>query len=233
MKALSEKFPPLILLALALFYSPAGHAQDAPAGEPPPPTPPYVGDLSGNFTLVAKYTYKAPDPQMSAAEKVAQDALSPASTKPQEIDIIKNGPVRKDTLHFVDGSSRDIWRQQSFRFSVYSAHPDSIIVDVVSNSTSPTASNQYRDAADFSELSWIDGSAYRGVQMQQGKKCYFFQKNDKSAWIDAATRLPVYFDSKALQVTYTVSDPPDEPLQLPKAYAEKLIKFQRALRGQM
>jgi hypothetical protein len=232
MKTLRQQIQTLTLLSLALAPGSLGRAQDSDSGQTPP-TPPYVGALSGNFTFVKKINYLPPTTPLTAAQQASQDALTPPSTKIAELNAAEMGAVRKDTQIFVDGSSRDIWRLQSYRFTVYPNHPDGVIIDVVTAATSPGAPYQYQDAADFSELNWITAATYQGIQMRGDKKCYTYKSNDQTTWIDVATRLPIYFESKTMQVTYTYSDPPDEPLQLPKGYAEKLEKFKRALRGQL
>jgi hypothetical protein len=225
MNTLRKQIQTFVFLPLTLSLGFLGHAQDAASGQTTTPTPPYVGVLSGNFTLVKKITCLPQQP--------SQDALTPPSTKMVELDAAEAGAVRKDTQIFADGSSRDIWRQQSYRFSVSPAHPDSVIIDVITAATNPGAPYEYHDAADFPELKWITAATYQGIQMRGDKKCYAYKLDDQTAWIDVSTRWPVYFESKVMQVTYTWSDPPDAPLQLPKGYVEKLEKFKRALRGQM
>jgi hypothetical protein len=222
-----------ILLSVAFAPWSLGRAQDSESGQTPSPTPPYVAALTGNFSLVKKITYPPPAAPANTAQPPSQDPLIPPSKKMVELDAVDTGTVRKDTLTFSDGSSQDIWRLQSYRFSVSPAHPDSVIIDVVTAATNPGASYQYQDAADFSELNWITAATYQGIQMRGGKKCYAYKLDDQTAWIDAATRLPVYFKSKVMQVTYTWSGPPDAPLQLPSNFTDKLAKFKRAQRGQL
>jgi hypothetical protein len=222
-----------ILLSLAFAPWSLGHAQDSDSGQTPSPTAPYVGALSGNFTFAKKIVYLSPTAPSSAAQQPSQDALVPPSAKLVELNAVETGAIRKDTQTFADGSSRDIWRMQSYRFSVTPAHPDSVIIDVVTAATNPGAPYQYQDAAEFPELKWITASTYQGIQTRDGKKCYAYKLDDQTAWIDVATRLPVYFESSVMQVAYTWSDPPDAPLQLPNGFAERLVKFKRAQRGQL
>ena len=202
------------------------HAQDT--DQPSPPTPPYAAALTGNFTLVKKYNYPAADAEFTPEQKAEQTI----PTNPTEIDVVKTGGLRKDTEKRLDGSGWEIWRYQSYRFTVDLAHPESVNLDYAGKPNDSPLLGRYHDASDFPELSWVDGPMYQGVQTRDDKKCYTYKQGDQTAWIDAATRLPVYFESKTVQVSYTFSAGPDEPLQLPKGYAEKLVKFQRALRGQ-
>ncbi len=234
MKTLQRLTPNLLLLPLILISWSLARAQDEDSGQTPPPTAPYVAPLTGDFSMEKKFTYMSdPSVHLTDAQKAAQDFLSPSATKPAQVDAISTGGLRKDTEHFVNGSSCEIWRFQIYRFSVYSANPNYVSLDYVDPNHNAHSLNQNQDAADFSELSWITGSAYQGIQMQQGKKCYAYKNNDVTAWIEISTRRPVYLQSKTLQVIYTFSEPPDEPLQLPKGYLEKLANFKRTLRGQM
>ena len=203
-------------------------AQDADSGQTPPPSPPYVGALSGNFTLIKKFAY----PPLDASATAVQKAEQTIPTNFIEVDAVKTGAIRKDDQHFKDGSGREIWRVQAYRFTVDLLHPDSVNLDYTGGPNDSPLLGRYRDADDFPELSWILGPTFQGIQLRHDKKCYVFKSGEQTAWIDTTTHLPVYFESKTMQVTYTYSDPPDEPLQLPKGYAEKLEKFKRALRGQ-
>jgi hypothetical protein len=224
-----------ILLALVTALCSTACAQDTDSGQTPPPAPPYVGALSGDFTLVKKYTYLVPTIPLPPAQQAAQDFLSPAAAKIKELDAVKRGAVRKDMELYLDGSSREVWRLQSYRFTVYSSHPNSIILDVAAVAAAPNSSpivGRYQDASDFLELSWIQGPLFQGIQMQQGKKCYTYKQGDQVAWIDTATLLPVYLQSKTMQVSYTYSPPPNDTLELPKAFVEKLQNYKRATGGQ-
>jgi hypothetical protein len=210
------------LLMLALLAVRPAFAQDAP----PPPRPPYVGSLTGDFSLTKRFTYTAAG-TLSPEEKATQGD----PTNPVQVDMEKKGAIRKDTEHFLDGSGRITWRSGVYRFIVDAQHPDSVNLDMAGN-PNDTQNIRYHDPGDFPELSWIVSNTYSGTQNQQGKVCYLYKLGDESAVIDASTRLPLSFQSKTVQVTYTYSGAPDETLQLPKGYAEKLVKFQRALRGQ-
>lgn len=219
-----------ILLSIILFTYAIGLAQDPDATSPPPAA--RVPPLSGDFALVKKITYLPSGIPLSQEKQAAQDALFPPSSKIKELDAVKKGAVRHDMQFFVDGSSCEIWRLQDYRLSVYSAHPNAVIPNVVDTSNNPMAPNQYHDGADFPELDWITPATSQGIQVRDGKKCYAHKKDDQMAWIEAASGRPVYFESKAMQVTYNFSAPPDEALQLPKGYAEKIDQFRHALRGQ-
>jgi hypothetical protein len=219
------------LFALIASATWPAQAQDAAA---PPAGTPVPAPLTGDFTLTKKFSYLTPPdaPHLTADQQAAQNFLHPAATKIVQSEIVAKGGLRRDVNQNSDGSTVTIWRVQTYRFTVYSAHPQGVIVNQVAGTDDPHAPNQYRDGADFAELSWITPAAFSGRQTQQGKQCYIYKVGDQTAYVDVSTRLPIYFQSKTVQVTYTYSPPPDDPLQFPAGYPEKLDKFQRALRGQ-
>ena len=243
MKTLQRHTPTFtfILLPLILASLSLARAQDADSEQPPPPpSPPYVPALTGDFTLVKKFTYLTPpDEHLTDAQKAGLNFLSPPSTKPDQVTMVKSGAVRKDSERFIDGSERDIWKVQQYLFTTYSTHPDGLTIsldDSLLPGSSPGASGvptQFQAAHDFPELSWIVRSTFQGLQVVQGKKCYAYKLDDQTVWIDASTHLPVYIESKKLQVSYTFSGTPDEPLQLPHGYLEKLQKFKLAMAGKI
>jgi hypothetical protein len=221
-------------LALGALLSGAmllAYSQDD-STQAPPPGPPSIGSLSGDFSLVKKFTYLPQPPPVPGTPPPPPDAFSSPSNQPVEDHLVQTGSLRQSLEKFVDGSSLETWSVQIYRLSTYSAHPQSVIVDVVASSNNPNAPNQYRDAPDFPELAWLPRASFQGVHTKNDAKCYVYKSDDESAWIDAATNRPVYLESKTMQVTYTWSSP-TQPLQLPKGYTEKLEKFKRALRGQM
>jgi len=215
----------LILLALALGSQ--VRAQDSDSGQASPPSPPYVRALSGDFALVRKFSY--PSGNSLTPEQKAEQGVP---TNLMEVDAVKKGAVRKDTEHFLDGSGRTIWRVDAYRFIVYLAHPDEVTLNYAGGPNDSPLLGRYRDAADFPELDWITAGTFQGVQMWQDKKCFAYKSGDDAAWIDFSTHLPLYYSSKTVQITYTWSNPPDEPLNLPAGYLEKLNKYKRAMRGQ-
>jgi hypothetical protein len=209
----------LAILALLSVATCPSQAQDDQA--PAPPAHPAIPKLSGNFSLVKKFTYiTVPGVRVS---------LDPASSRLVELDAVKSGAVRKDIRHFANGSGLESWRVQNFRLTMFPDNPQSIVVDRLVATSDPNASYHYRDAADFPELDWASGAAFSSLKMIGDKKCFVYKLGDQSLTVDAATNLPLDYESKTLQVTYTWSAPPDAPLQLPPGAADKIEKFKRRL----
>jgi hypothetical protein len=227
---MKARFWPLLLLAsLTSALSSTAHAQETDSAEAP--QRPFIGPLPANFSLVKKFTYPSDDPSLTADDKASQGL----GTNTKEVDVVKSGPLRKDTETFLDGTACTIWREQFYRMTTYAAHPDGVAMSVAGGPNDSPQLGRYRDPSDFPELAWIDQAGpagFQGIQMQRGRKCYAFKSGDQTAWVDISTKMPVLFKSKLMEVAYTFSDAPDEPLQLPDGYAAKLEKFKRALRGQ-
>jgi len=205
---------------MAIFSS-LGNAQDDSSTKPAPPSPPFVGVLSGDYVFTKAFTYKQQqeDPNETKEQKDVQAFLTSRFPTLKEVDSKETGNVREDKQVFTSGLSQEIWRVDLFRLTVYSNSPDSISVTTF-------LPGQSQDPPDFPELTWVNRSLFQDVETLQGKPCYVYKSGDQTAWIDKSTRLPVFFDSKAMQVTYTYKTP-DEPLQLPDKLAKKLQAAQR------
>ena len=204
-----------LLLGAELY----AYSQDNTAAAPPPH--PAIPALSGNFSLVKKFNYIIV-PGVDAP-------INPPSSRVVELDAVKSGSIRKDIQHFANGSGLEMWRVQNYRLTMFPDNPQSIVVDRITTNSDPNASYHFNDAADFPELSWAANAGFSQVKMDGDKKCFVYKLGDQSLTVDAATGMPLYYESKTLQVTYTWSAAPDEPLQLPPGYAEKIDKFKRRL----
>lgn len=173
----------------------------------------------GDFIFVKKLVYK-PQPQTPALAAAPSD---PPNLK--ELDSVQKGGLRRDKLYFVDNTSTEEWRTNNLRFFLHSSEPEHVILFLASP-------EGYQDTPDFNELEWVNANSFQGLQTLQGKSCYFYKLADQSAWIDKATSLPVYFESKWMQVTYFYKSPPNQPLQLPEIFQKKLKHVQKAWTGQ-
>jgi len=219
------------LLFFVVASATSGRAQNE---NTPPPTAPCVGALSGDFTFVKKFTYPSQpsDPNLTNGQQPAPAAPANPATQMKEFAAVQTGGVRRDTETYVDGTSREMWRQQNYRFVFDAARPNSILVTFVATPGGGFSLSQYHDPSDFAELDWIKINLFKGIQLKQGKTCYTYKLDDQTAWIDVSTKLPVTFESKAMQVTYVYPPPPDAPLRLPAKLDQKLQQFKRAWSGQ-
>jgi hypothetical protein len=220
---------PLVLIAGSQAF-----AQDTDSGQPPAPAKPYIRALPAEFSLVEKYTYVAPETKLTPQEQAAADFMRPAAGKVNELRVIAQGGIRRESMRYADGHTQEVWRIRSCRLAVNPAQPNSIMASIVATGPyNPNSPNQYRDTADFAELAWVDEASYEGVQTQQGRKCYAFKSGDQTAWIDVTTHLPVYFFSSALLISYVYSQTLDEPLKVPPAIADRFAQLNRVMHGQL
>ncbi len=197
----------------------------------PPPAHPTIAALSGDFSLEKKFTYTTPQdaPHLTPDQQAAYDFLHPQSAKLVEVNAASKGGVRRDIQHFANGKGLEIWRVQDYRLTMWPDKPKSIVVNLVSTVNDPSSPNQYHDATDFPELDWAANAGFSAVKMYGDKKCFVYKLGDQVLWVDAATHLPAFYESKILQVTYTWSAAPDAPLQLPEGAVQKIEKFKHAL----
>jgi len=212
----------LILLTVPLI----GQEQSPASNESSRPQPPYVGTLSGDFSFVKKITYK-PLPSTGSSGAAPKEAVAVGGLPPDlaELDAVKTGTLRRDRKQFVDGTSSEVWRSGILRFILNSANPTYVLL-------AHATPDGYQDTPDFDELKWISGDCFQGEREFQGKKCYVYQLNDQIAYINQANRLPLSFDSNAMQVSYSYQDSPSEPLKLPAAFTKKFQEVNRAWSGQ-
>jgi hypothetical protein len=190
-----------------------------------PPDPLYRNQLSGNLSFHAKYTHKTPtaNPNLTEAEKKAFQEVQSQFHKITRLEVVQTGEVRKDRVFYDDGSHFEIWRSGNMRFKSSS----------LSNSTDLYFTDQYgyQDPPDFTDLTWITRETYQGAQIRESRKCHVYKLQDRSAWIDAATLLPLYQDSSSLTITYTYQDPPSDPLKLPEKFTRQLAQLKNVLAG--
>jgi len=221
------RFGAFLLLSFATC-SPLARGQSS---LPNVPSPPYVNPLTGDFTLVKKFVYKkksedqASNPNLTAEQKAVQKLLS-AYKDPKEVDIIEIGTVRRDTELFVDGTSRELWRSGMWQFTPNPIHPDLYVITTIKNG------NSIYISGDFAELQWINGGAFKGEQSVQGVKCFLFRSGDDMALVDESTGWPKYYESNAIQVSYTFGTPPAVDLTLPPNLVKKLDDLKKSWGGQ-
>jgi ribosomal protein L19 len=176
-----------------------------------PPSPLYKKVLSGNLTFTKKYIYKTSS--SSPEEKAAQQYLS-RFPKIEQITVVQSGTLRKDEQKLLNNSTIEVWRSGNTRFTVYSTSPNYIAVNFVDVN--------YQDSPDFAELGWITTASLQGLQIRAGIPCYVYQLGDSSAWVDKNSLMPIYYESKDMQIFYTYDNPPDTPLKLPAKFLAKL-----------
>jgi len=208
----------LFLLLIFVAGPQISRGQDADLTKITPPPKPYVGSLKGNIMFTTVFTYKTAGSHPEVFGRV------PTDPDIKEIDTVVSGTLRKDRQLFADGTNTEIWRSGPYRLIVYSSDPSYILAAIPSP-------NGFEDATDFKELDWINGQAFQGEQVYQGKKCFFYKAGTQSAWIDESSLLPLYFESDIVQATYSCTPFENGPLQLPDKFEKRLQELKQAWSG--
>jgi hypothetical protein len=201
------------------------------------PTAPFIGGLPDMIAYKKTYTYRNAPPPVPAtpltAEQIkAQQFLAGMrAPDPSVIEVVKTGATRKETWQYVNGSTEERWREGSFRFKTSSANPSYVDIFNPDMSSDPRVAAATMDPDDFGELNWVALNFFVREEEKQNVKCFVYQQDGKTAWISEETRLPVAFDSPQMQISYTYSNPPDEPLHLPQQLRDSLTKLEAGWHG--
>lgn len=198
---------------------------------PTPPPDPQLAPLPESVSYTKSFTYppKPENPNATEEEKALQRFKS-QFPEVAKLEVIKTGQIRKEIEHFTNGSSLERWKSGQITFLVNSASPGQIWVTGPGMTPGESAASTQNEA-DFSELTWVNQGSYRGEEAGQGVKYFVYKSGDRLAWLDQATRLPVLFQSSKMKVLYTYQPPPDQPLQLPEKYIQKMEAVKRAWAG--
>lgn len=213
---------PIILLLLATFA--------ARAEAPKAPSDPQVAAIPDYISYTKVFTYPPPvaNDKLTEQERAVQSFL--ATPKAEKVDVIKTGNISKQTKHLSDGTDVERWKSGQLTFIIDSALKGQILV------TSPkTVMHEDQvdttDLSDFNELAWVTKTVFQGQENRQGTSCYVYRSGGNAAWIDTATRLPVYFESPSVTISYAYGPAPTTPLQLPERLVNKLKDVERAWAG--
>jgi hypothetical protein len=67
----------------------------------------------------------------------------------------------------------------------------------------------------FEGFDWISKNNYLGIQTVKGRQCLVFKKDDMTAWIDAETRFPIYWNKGDQTREFIHLPPPNAPIGFP------------------
>jgi hypothetical protein len=213
----------LLLLSLAGNFS---HAQT-----PTPPPDPQIAALPANVVYRKSYTYppNAPDENLGAEEKALRQ-FKASFPKTEQLEVTKTGQIRREIEHMTDGSDLERWKSGEFSFFTSTSLPGQILVSAPG--MTPTDNPiDIGNKSDFAELAWINRNSFRGEETRQGSTYYVYREGGRLAWIASSTKLPVYFESPELKISYTYEPPPAAPLKLPEKLLKKLEDVKKAWTG--
>jgi hypothetical protein len=208
----------------------------------PPPSPPFVQfpgpDAAFTIDVMAPNGQAAPAP---AANPAGIKTAAPEK-KLVRVDAVQTGRLRCDTLTWDDHSQTQTWFVGKYGL-VQSNRGNWInLVDPVMYPIQASAMLR-RDASDY--FHWLTSANYAGVTSYKGKQCYQFKvgapatapnddndletvlgRDEKIAWVDVKTKLPVAIQIQGQLFTYTFHDAPTDQLTLPPKFQAMVDRFQ-------
>lgn len=173
--------------------------------------------LPESFSLIKRYSYPT-------SEKAGPRIVP----RLEKVEVVKTGTISKKLEYFSNGTTTETWKSDGMEFLRNSSLPDQILV------TKPEAqaTGQATPAnGEFPELDWVTAAVTPNKKTRKDVPCLVYKSEDKTVWLKAKTRLPILFTAPALQVSYTFQSPPDQPLQLPEKFTEKLESVKKAWNG--
>jgi len=210
-----------VLLAVCGHY---GQAAEAPSD-------PQIGSLPDRIEYSKVFTY--PAPQVDAAATPEEKALLDFRAqfpRVAKLEVTKAGDIRKEQQSFTNGTKKELWKAGDFGYIVDPAAPERImVISPQMNEESETLLTG--NGAIFQELSWVKRETFQGEAPRKGVNCDVYKSGDKQVWVDQTSRLPVYFESPEMQISYAYK-PSDVALQLPERFLKKREEVERAWRGQ-
>jgi hypothetical protein len=168
----------------------------------------------------------------------------------QASNTITGDIKRIDTLS-ADGRRQELWFDKNLQFSVASNDPSHVIV--MEGGAGPAPDGSLRSPVvgpGFPSFWWLGLSCYKDVVKVNGRSCYHFHvipppqpvrkahmteeeemklpavviTQEKEAWIDVETKLPVALGVEGLIYTYTFLPPPTSPLTLPQTMQTEITR---------
>lgn len=154
------------------------------------------------------------------------DNSPPAAEK---IEIVRRDNLRRDTVHWTDGTVREQW---------WCENPPVLVFESPNGSVSAmkgayAAERRY----DESSFTWVNAKAFMGMEVVRGKKCSYYEKEFSDAgeasiklkwraWIDPETQRPVAYNNGFSTVFFTFSEAIPEKLEVPGKFEKKLRRYQ-------
>lgn len=198
----------LVLLWLALVMAGAGAA-------------PFSFPRTASWTVKLRYADFDPD-------------KAEGDVRPLSVNVMATGGVRRYVISWSDKRSSEVWQTAQGTFQ---ERTDSGAVDILPRGVIPDLSTPVDEAL----FTWITPQLVPTESDFRGRKALLFSKgaeekldeaaspslaiqalNNRQAWIDAETSLPLAYSNQQVTCEFTFHEPPPAPLELP-------ARFQRAL----
>ena len=186
---------------------------------------PRLAATPGSYSWTIQYQYKPADPNAkppSENDAKIQAAMSKAFPRLVTVRVTKVADKKKEVYHYADDSE-----------TINCVVGDVYLIDsrpAHAIGVGSTKDSDIRYKEDFYDLDWINKAEYKGHQQFQGTDCYtYYQKatdndDERTAYIDSKTRLPVAVQNSQATLIYTFSSS-TEVVELPESLATKLKQF--------
>jgi len=165
------------------------------------------------------------DFQAGGTSNASPPAGAAPAKKMREIEIVRQGHMRRDTITFSDGTTQERWWVQN---------PDYALFQNGSVVSSMRAAEFAPVRFDASSFDFITAQYYKGKQSQQGIDCQYYEYRMEDnlqgwgfhgrivrAWIDPKTHLPVAYDNGGGIGVFTFSKGPVPDLKMPPNFEKK------------
>lgn len=170
--------------------------------------------------------------QIERLQKVPAESGPKSVPEPREIDVVRKGNVRRDTIAWSDGSTSQYWWKLSPGMVLFRVKPSEPLFFMLPSQLG----NRRYDASNFS---WVNAKTYRkeGSADGQAVREYHIKIKDPeldrvkifNAEISAATGLPVTWSDDDWKATFQFKAVPAETLTIPSEYQ---AEFDRIVQSQ-
>jgi|GEM_PF-4200152 len=177
--------------------------------------------------------------EISVAPSAPDTPSQGAPRQPVRIESVKAGTLKRDIIHFSDGTREEYWFAKGFLFSL---NPDGQSASVLEYKSDRVAENESGASPGFPGLWWIKGQSPAEVVERDGRRLLHFMRESipvgtplmhavTEVWIDEATGKPVEASTPVGSLRYTHQPPPAADLAMPTVFRDAAEKaFRRAAR---
>ena len=190
------------------------------ASKPPLPAGSLPARLPENASWTLTFTYED-----EAAVRAAQFERG---DRVKTLTVSKTGDTYLEQTVRRSGSVEEKWIYNGVQFKGYR---NNIGILLISPPSEDGFSPEWSDYSkgDFPELTWLSARNYTGEEKRDKKNTLFFVEDNRRAWLDPETKLPIAAAQGQITMTYVYNDPPEGALAPPQHFLDILAKYRRGL----
>ncbi len=183
------------------------------------------GDAAWTVAFQAEKSAATPRPTPS----IPAASPTPPPRLKQKIDIVRQGSLRHDIVHWSNGGSTELWWTEQTGFVLYQNTPYER-VNILKTG------NLKDERFDESLFTWVAAGTFVDMVSFQGAKCRHYkteiaspsgEKQEYRIWIDNETQKPKAWSDSRMLVSFTFDNPmPAEPLILPEKFQKAIERVQ-------